>query len=164
MLATMRGHWSRRWSPKSIEVGGKRYVVRRPRSDNMSGPLWLALSNIFGPPVEVYDSSSGLEVLSPVGRHWNWMERATIELLPDRGSLRLPIRGTRPSDAVMSVVDESGNVLCKIRFAAVNWWRWFTEVEVLLSNPGAISADIAIVIAVAPINLKTYFGTPSGSV
>ncbi len=40
-------------------------------------------------------------------------------------------------------------------------WRWFSGIEVLIENPGAIGADTAIVIAIASVNLRTYFGTPT---
>ncbi len=164
IVAIMRGRWSGRWSPTSIEVCGKHYVVRRSRLDNLSGPFWLAPFGLLGsPPVEVYDRATGLQILEMVGRHWDWAERATVELMMDQGTLRFPVRGTNQGNAIMSCVNDSGAVLLEMRFAAVNWWRWFQEVEILITSRGPVGADVAIVTAIASVNMKTYFRRPTTS-
>ncbi len=68
------------------------------------------------------------------GQHFDLAEEASVELLPDRGSLSFPVSGSMLADAIMAAVDESGEVLFKMRMWQSNWGRWFSEVEVLVCS------------------------------
>jgi hypothetical protein len=96
-------------------------------------------------------------------RHYDLTERATVELLPDRGSVSLPVQGSTTSDAILSAIDDRGDAVCKIRLWQSNWGRWFDEVEVLVDRPGPISADVVLIVAIASINIRTYFHRPTPS-
>ena len=61
------------------------------------------------------------------------------------------------ADAIMAAVDESGEVLFKMRMWQSNWGRWLGEVEVLVERPGPIGPDVVLVVAIAAINIRTYF-------
>jgi len=130
-----------------------------PRDQDASGQ-YLRPIPFVKEPLIAYDGSTGLPVLCMYGRHYDLTERATIELIPDRGSLSLPVQGSMADDAIMSVVDDRGVALLKMRLRQSNWGRWFQEVEVLLESPGPITTDLILVIAIASINIKTYFRRP----
>lgn len=82
VIATFQGRWNRRWSPKSIETGGKSYTIPIPGQDLISRSLGPTLMKDMG---TVYEDASGTPVLCMYGQHFDLAEEASVELLPDRG-------------------------------------------------------------------------------
>ena len=109
------------------------------------------------------DRSSGVTVLFMVSRHWDLVERALVELEPDRGTLRLPVHGSRPDDTVPSAVDEGGAVRFRLRLASLPTWHWFDLVEVAIPMQGPVDPDVVIGAALAAGNMLSYFRRSSNT-
>jgi hypothetical protein len=138
---------------------GKTYTVRRS--------IFASVFPGIGPNSrreEVIDPENGQPMLEMTGFHVERCASAAMKLLPERGTLRFPVSGTRLKNAVMSAVDDSETTVLRFRLSShrLRGRSWMSAMEVNVDPNVEITSEIAIVVAVASTNLKSYFQQRGG--
>ena len=97
------------------------------------------------------------------GRH-----ARTVTSMPGGGIYRFPVDATKPQDAVMTAVDDSGRALVSYRISdpVPRGMRWFVGVsglrgiEIVVGPDGLSTPGVALLVAMSSRLLQTYFARP----
>ena len=98
---------------------GEVLLTRRGRTMTFAGGQVLRLDNQRPPQQQVADSVTGDPVLWIARCHSYRCADGRIRF-PGQGYLRFPVSGTRPGNAVMTAVNESGSTM--LWFRRIRWW------------------------------------------
>jgi hypothetical protein len=141
------------WTSKIVDSDGQVLLARRGNTLRVT-----ASGQVFrmdADAEEIVDATTGVPVLRWIGSH-RYHHAGTVVLGPGQRWLRFPIQGSRPRDAVMRAVDESGT--------GVLWFRKTQRavVEAVVSPDRGISPEILCLIELAADWLAVYFVRSSG--
>ena len=120
--------------------------------------------------VQVIDAATGKAVVQRIGAHRN--HRASGKLrMSELGDFQFPIRGTRPGDAIMAAIDETGACRVSYRFSnpELNWGNMdkggkLNGIEVAVAPEAATNMNSALLLVAMSIEwLRSYFVSPVSS-
>jgi hypothetical protein len=147
--------------PLTITAGEKIYDVNE--LTRLSRWDWYQKGSAQQPHMKAVDRTTGERVLSLIGRHLDRKANSVIHFSENRW-FELPVTGSSLRKSVMKAVDESGNVALRFRLT-VSRLKFAVEemdVEVALEPTIPVSADTALVVALASGSLRNYFLSSTG--
>jgi len=104
---------------------------------------------------------TGIPILYVHGLNFNRRAYACITF-PDQRWLRFLVRGTRRANAIMTAVDQEGNIVARYRKPSRDRPRKWGSVEITV-NPGRkLTDELVLAIAISVPMLDSYFHSPSG--
>jgi hypothetical protein len=104
---------------------------------------------------DLVDAESGARMMRVTGQHIRGHAGTTVEL-SDRTVVTLPVRAVSVKIAVMSSVDQAGNVLIRYRMKSIPWLSPLRQVEVAVSPDAASLPGIELLSAVTACCLPRY--------
>jgi hypothetical protein len=100
---------------------------------------------------------TGIPILYASGTCYH--RRATVRVtFPDQRWLRLLVRGTDLSNAIMTAVDQAGNRVVRYRKRTEGWG----SVEITVNPHWKLTYELMLVIVISAGYLKSYFDSPGG--
>ena len=147
-----------------VSAGGRSLKVRDVRKAD-----WPSAARTFNlSPIsrdqgasQVVDEA-GLPILYNGGRNFNRSAGAYIKF-SDQRLLRFPVRGTDRGNAIMTAVDQAGNMVARYRRLPVKpWWDGKGTVEITVHPEQRLTDDLALAIALSARWLWTYFQSEGG--
>lgn len=109
--------------------------------------------------VQLLDET-GEPVLYASGAHFNHIAGGHIKF-PGQRWLRFPVRGTEPSNAIMTAVDQAGHKLARYRLRYGRDHDALKTVLITMHPDRLLTEEMALAITISAPWLSSFFGVPS---
>jgi hypothetical protein len=143
------------WHPfAGASLGERSFTVKEPRATRVLSPGTGQIADLTRRSWEAraFVDEAGMPILYTSGRSHDHRARALIAF-PDQRLLRFPVRGTRPENAIMTAVDQTGNKVARYRRSAEGWGR----VEINVHPHRKLNDELALAIVISAHWLGSYF-------
>jgi hypothetical protein len=133
-------------------------TASRPES-SLNVLAGLGRGHFYDRGAELVDET-GAAVLYVRGRHDERAAGACIAF-PDQRWLRFPVRGTKPTNAIMTAVDQARNKVARYRLTS-SGTGWPTAMEITLHPDRQLTDDLVLALAISARWIGDYFEESGG--
>ena len=162
--------------PATFSAAGRSFTLRRvtrsawPDIARTISRDWLGPARMLprqpgdkDPALRQLLDEKGVAVLYESTRHRNLSAWSYIKF-PGQRWLQFPVRGTKPTNAIMTAVDQAGNKVARYRLTPAKHPRWSNAtntVEIVVHPDQRLTEELGLVLALSAPWLISYFARGS---